>query len=153
MTTSSRRLTPLLTLSLAALAALPPAARAADNPAVACSVAVDYLRNNVLGHAYRQQFVVDTTAPFVDDFSSQIRIREFRASVARVGSDVVVSIDYFNDVGVFVSVGFNTSLTLRGGGAPQSTSGSHSTYVTNSAAPAVVGGTHTTNYTLSCQRD
>ena len=137
----------LLALSSATLTA---PAIAADNPTVACSVGVDYLRNNVLGHAYRQQFVVDTTAPFFEDFSSATRFREFRATVARVGSDVVVSIDYYNDVGVFVSSAFATSLTLRGGGAPQSTSGTHNTYVTNLAGGA--GGTHTTSYTLTCQR-
>ena len=143
---------PLMLAALAAVAACPPLALAADNPTVACSVAVDYLHNNVVAHAYRQQFVVDSTAAFIDDFSSAIRQREFRAAVARVGSDVMVSIDYYNDVGVFHAVGFNTALTLRGGGAAQSTSGSASTYLTNNAQPASVGGTHTTNYTLSCQR-
>ncbi|MFO1328428.1 MAG: hypothetical protein U1F56_13790 [Rubrivivax sp.] len=149
MTTPIHRLClpALLALSAATLA---PVAQAADNPAVGCSVGVDYQRNNVLGHAYRQSFVVDTLTPYVEDFSSATRIREFRATVSRAGSDVVVNIDYYNDVGVFVSVGFTTSLTLRGGGAPQTATGTHNTYVTNLAAGA--GGTHTTSYTLTCQR-
>ena len=143
----------LLAACAAAVCLTTPAIATAGVTRVACSVSVDYTRNGAVGHAYRKDFVVTDETPYFDDFSSATRVRQFGATVSRNGGDSVVSIDYFNDVGVFTAVGFNTSLTVNGSGnAGRSTSGSHSTYVTNSAAPAVVGGTHTTTYTLTCNR-
>lgn len=143
----------LLTACAAAACLCAPAIASAGVTGVNCSVAVDYTRNGALGHAYRKDFTVTDEAPFVDDFSSATRIRQFSAAVSRNGGDSVVSIDYFNDVGVFTSIGFNTSLTVNGSGhVGRSTSGSHSTFVSNGVAPAVVGGTHTTAYSLTCNR-
>jgi hypothetical protein len=82
---------------------------------------------------------------FSDDFSTPIRQKQFSASAARVGGITVVSIDYFNDVGVFVSIGFNTQLNVSRN--IESTSGSHSL----STSLGVVG-THSSNYTLTCRR-
>jgi hypothetical protein len=145
---------PRLLAACAAAACLTvPAIATAGVTGVSCSVAVDYTHNGALGHAYRKDFTVTDEAPFFDDFSSVTRIRQFAATVSKNGGDSVVSIDYFNDVGVFTSIGFNTSLAVNGSGnAGRSTSGSHSTYNSNIVAPAVVGGTHTTTYTLTCNR-
>ena len=147
MSTISR----LFTAALATAAIALPTLAAAGEVTALCSVSVDYLRNGVVANTYRQDFSVTEGTPYLDDFSSAIRIRQFGASVGRVGSDTVVSVDYFNDVGTFVSISFNTSLVLRGGSsAGQSTSGSHSTYASSVAGP--LNGTTTTNYQLSCRR-
>lgn len=143
----------LLAACAAAACLSVPTLASAGVTTVSCSVSVDYTRNGAIGHAYRKDFVVSDEAPYFDDFSSATRIRQFGATVSRNGGDAVVSIDYFNDVGVFTSIGFNTSLTVNGSGnVGRSTSGSHSTYVSNGVAPAVVGGTHTTTYSLTCSR-
>jgi len=138
-------------LTAAALAASS-GAGAAENTAVACSVAVDYLHDGSPVEQYRKDFVVLQGAPFVDDFSTTLRSKEFTATVVKEAGNLVVSIDHFSDVGVFVAIGFNTSLTLRGGGGLESTSGSHSTYVSSGVSPMIVGGNHTTNYSLNCRR-
>lgn len=117
-----------------------------------CRVAVDYAHNGVVLNTYVKDFTVQDGVPYLDDFSTRTRIRTFNAMVARSNCDLTVSIDYFNDVGVFLSVGFDTSLTIRGGGAGASTSGRHSTFTSTGVSPAVVGGRHTTSYTLSCRK-
>lgn len=141
----------LAALAIAAASTVSGPAQAALDTAI-CSVAVDYSINGALSFAYRKDFSVQEGVPFNDDFSTPIRFRTFGALVRRTNGDLTVSIDYFNDVGVFVSVGFDTSLTIRGGGAGDSTSGSHSTYVSSGVTPGVVGGRHTTSYTLSCRK-
>ena len=120
-------------------------AQAGNNNSVACSVSVDYLLNRAVVESYRKDFSVSPGQAFSDDFSTAIRQKQFSASAARDGGNTVVSIDYFNDVGVFVSVGFNTQLSM--GRNIESTSGSHSL----STSLGVVG-THSTNYTLTCRR-
>ena len=142
-----------MTLALAAAAALAlPLSATAGETTVACSVAVDYVLNGNPLQLYRKDFVVSENAAYFDDFSTSTRFRTFNASATRQNGDTVVTIDYFNDVGVFVSIGFNTALTLRGGGNAESTSGSHATYVSTGVSPAVVGGSHVTNHLLSCRR-
>ena len=132
--------------------ALPAALQAADNAAVTCSVTIDYERNNVLVERYTRDFVADPTTPFVDDFSTRIRSKAFSATVTRDSGITVVSFDYYNDVGVFHAIALNSSLTMRGSGDVQSTSGRHNFYATNSTTPASVGGTHLTAYNLACRR-
>ena len=143
----------LLSACLAA-ASLAAAAQvgAAENAAVSCSVSVDSLHDANLVDAYRQDFVVAEGVDFVDDFSTPTRTRRFTASLVRSAGDWRVSIDYFNDVGVFVAIGLNTALTIHGGSGIESTSGSHATYISSGVTPSVAGGNHLTNHVLSCRR-
>lgn len=137
----------VLCLCAAAGLALPINASAADRAAVSCSVAIDYSLSGGAPELYRKDFVVEPGASFVDDFSTPLRQKQFTASAAREAGNLVVSIDYFNDVGVFHAVGFNTRLTLRDGRNIDSTAGSN-TFSTSIGVP----GNHRTNYTLSCRR-
>lgn len=139
----------LLAACAAAACLSVPTLASAGVTSVSCSVSVDYLLNNNVGHAYRKDFVVSDESPYFDDFSSATRVREFSASVSKNGGDSVVTIDYFNDVGVFTSMSFNTSLTVNGGGnVGRSTSGNQSTFVSSSTG----GATHTIRYSLTCNR-
>jgi hypothetical protein len=135
-----------LALAFAALAA-PLAANAAAPITVACSVAVDYTLNGVVQEPYRKAFNLQPGVGFSDDFSTPIRSKTFTATVAREAGNLVVAIDYFNDVGVFHAIGFNTRLTLHDGKGIETTAGSH-TFSTSLG----VTGNHTTNYTLTCRR-
>lgn len=132
--------------ALASLAA-PLHAGAAERAAVSCNVAIDYSLNGGAAELYTKDFVVDPGASFVDDFSTQLREKRFTASAAREAGNLVVSIDYFNDVGVFHAVSFNTRLTLRNGRGIDTTAGSN-TFSTSIGVP----GNHRTNYTLTCRR-
>jgi hypothetical protein len=119
-------------------------------PAVraACSVTVDYVPNGTVAETYSKDFVVEQGTPFVDDFSTPTRLKTFTATVAREGTGLLIAIDYFNDADVFVAIGFDTKMLMRGGGALESTSGSQ----TFSSSQAVPPGNHTTRYTLACRR-
>lgn len=132
--------------------ALPIPALAAENTAAACSVSVDYVVNGTLADQYQKDFLVEQGTTFVDDQSTRLRAKTFTATVAKDAGKVVVSVDYFNDVGVFLAIGFNTRLTIRGGGGFETTSGSHGTYISTGVTPQVVGGNHETHYTLMCRR-
>ena len=147
----SRSIQGLSVFTIAAAAAFAPAAHAADDAAI-CSVAVDYLRNGVISDAYRRDFVVVEGADFVDDQSTSLRSKRFTAKLTRNGGETLVSVDYFDDVGVFFAVGFTTGLSIRGGGGAESTAGSHTSSISSGVTPVVVGGNHTTNHTLACRR-
>lgn len=136
-----------LCLCAAASLAVPLNAAAADRAALSCSVAIDHSLSGGTPELYRKDFVVAPGVSFVDDFSTPLRQKQFTASAAREAGNLVVSIDYFNDAGVFHSVGFNTRLTLRDGRNIDSTAGSN-TFSTSLG----VAGNHRTNYTLSCRR-
>jgi hypothetical protein len=138
----------LAALTAAAALALPSLAQAAQGNTFSlnCSVAIDYV-NGTVSEPYRKDFVVGSGVAFADDFSTPIRQKRFVASAARQAGNLVVAIDYFNDVGVFHSVAFSTQLALREGRNIDSTSGSH-VFSTSIGVP----GNHTTNYTLSCKR-
>lgn len=142
----------ILAVGLLGLAS-PPAALAADRTTVSCSVAIDYLRNGVLVEQYRQDFVAEPDAPYVDDISTSTRFKRFTADVVRQGGETIVTFDWFSDVGVFHSVGVGSQLTLRGGGRKEeSVSGSQSFSASSGTSPAAVGGNHNTLYTLACRR-
>jgi hypothetical protein len=117
-----------------------------NNFSVSCSVAIDYT-NAATAEPYRKDFVVGSGVAFVDDFSTPVRQKRFAASAARDAGNIVVSIDYFNDVGVFHNIAFSTRLALRDGRNIDSTSGNH-VFSTSIGVP----GNHTTNYTLTCKR-
>ena len=134
----------LASLAIAGLAA-PLAGHAESIRTVACSVSIDYLANDVLRAPYQKDFVVTPGVTFQHDFSTFTRFRFFEASTKLEGNRTVVSISYYNDVGVFEYVDMRTSLPMRED--VESTSGSH-TYWTELG----IAGTHTTNWTLTCQR-
>ena len=119
---------------------------------VSCSVAVDYVHDGVVADEYRQDFVVEQGVGFVDDLSTGSRQKTFTATVFKDASDVVVSIDYFSDVGVFHAVSFNTSLKIHGSGGLETTSGSNGFFASSAVTPEAVSGNHVTNYTLVCRR-
>jgi hypothetical protein len=133
----------------AAAMALPAVAQPVDRQAVACSITVDYTRNNILVERYLRDFVVTPDAPFVDDFGTRLRFKQFTATLTRVRADAVVAFDYFNDVGVFHSVGLNGSLKMHGGGI-ETTTGSQTFAASTGVTPGAVGGNHLTTYTLTC---
>lgn len=122
-------------------------ANASELRAVACSVSVDYSLNRVVRSTYHKDFVIALGVAFSDDFSTVTRFRFFDASTQLVNGDTVVSISYFNDVGVFDSVDFGTTLTLRNGRDAETTTGSNSFFTSRPASAE-----HRTNYTLSCSR-
>jgi hypothetical protein len=138
-------------LSAASLA-IPTNVNAQQQASAACSVAVDYVYNGTIAEQYRKDFVVNQGVVFVDDFSTPTRDKTFTATVAKDGGNLVVSVDYFSDVGVFHSVGFTTELTIHGGGGLESTSGSNAFDTSLAVTPQSVSGNHVTNYTLSCRR-
>jgi len=133
---------------LAAGLVTPTNAHAAELRSVACTVSVNYLLDGVVRAPYQKDFVITPGVVFEDDFSTITRFRIFNAS-SRLEADnktTTVSISYFNDVGVFESIDFNTELKLPNGRTPETTSGSH-TYWSSLG----VAGNHTTSYALTCQ--
>lgn len=143
--TSSMTLAPILA---AATLLLTPVAATAAQPSANCSVEVNYVVNGTLTEAYTRDFTVTGHEPFVDDFSTPTREKRFTATLARDAGKLAVSIDYFNDVGVFVAISLDTSVRVRGAGVIESTSGSN----TFSSSQAIPAGNHTTEYTLVCHR-
>jgi hypothetical protein len=120
-------------------------------PSASCTVSVDYVYNGTVVEPYVKEFVVESGVTYTDDFSTTTRSKVFTASLGREAGKMVVSIDYFNDVGVFYAIGVNTKLTLHGR-ALETTSGSHGSYISSGVTPSSVGGNHETNYTLMCTR-
>ncbi len=120
---------------------------ASELRAVSCSVSVDYSLNRVVRSTYQKDFVIAPGAAFSDDFSTATRFRYFDASTQLVDGDTVVSVSYFNDVGVFDSVDFGTTLTLRNGREIETINGGNSFFTSRPSSAE-----HRTNYTLSCGR-
>jgi hypothetical protein len=136
--------------------AVPVCSKAAQGVAVFCSAEVVYTHRDNAGtllgqETYQKDFLVVEGVAFVDDFSTATRLKTFTAGVVKEGGTAVVSIDYFNDVGVFHSVGFNTTMTMNT--KLESTSGGNAFYTSNLVQPGAVAGNHKTNYTLTCRRN
>lgn len=142
----------LMILCATGALAAPLSVSAQQQVSASCSVAVDYLYNGVIAEPYRKDFVVAPGVPFVDDFSTPTRIKTFTATAARNSGNLVVSIDYFSDVGVFHSIDFNAQLAIQERGRVESTSGSNGFFASSAVTPQSVSGNHVTNYTLSCRR-
>ncbi|MEZ5417213.1 MAG: hypothetical protein R2708_07715 [Vicinamibacterales bacterium] len=134
-------------LPLAALLSLPAQAQAAPAEA-ACTVQISYTVNGTTVESYSNSFTLTRDAVFVDDLSTPIRAREFRATLTRTADGLVVFVNYFSDVSTFNAIDLDTSLRLRGAGALVTDSGSH----TFSSSQAVPAGNHTTSHTLVCSR-
>ena len=144
-----KRLARLICTGAAAAAIVVPAvARAAPDVAASCIVSVDYVVNGAVNETYTRAFAVSQATPFRDDFSAQTRTKTFDATLVKDGGSLTVAIDYFNDFGVFVAIGFNARLTISGGGGLGSTSGGY----TFSSSQAIPPGNHATNYALACRR-
>jgi hypothetical protein len=138
----------ILASILAAGCVAPIHANAAELRSVVCSVSVNYLLNGVVRAPYQKDFVIAPGVVFEDDFSTFTRFRIFDAS-SRLEADTkstTVSISYYNDVGVFEAIDFNTELQLRDDRTPETTSGTH-TYWSSLG----VAGSHTTSYALTCR--
>jgi hypothetical protein len=136
--------TKLLTATLILGAALSVNALAAQG--VSCNVAINYDLNGTVLAPYSKSFVVNNTAAFVDDFSTNIRTKTFTATTQKdVKNNTVISINYFNDVGTFDNIDLRTDLILQDGKG--TTSGSH-TFSTSVGS----SGNHTTTYSLTCKR-
>jgi hypothetical protein len=136
-----------LLVGVAASGLAAPFAAQAD-VAASCNVAVDHLVNGNLVEQYTKDFVVQEGVAFFDDFSTPTRFKQFRATVARQGRDVVVAIDYFSDVSALNSTEFDTTLTLRGGGGTESATGRH----TFSTSTSLGFFRHATHHTLVCAK-
>lgn len=133
---------------VASLLAAPLQAIAAPASAT-CSVEINYLVNGALVEPYTNSFVIARGETIVDDFSTATREKVFTATMSRIDGKLLVSINYFNDVGVFTAIDLDASVRIRGVGVLETTAGSH-TFSSSQASPA---GNHTTEHTLVCARN
>lgn len=127
------------------------AAATGNNPAndtMACSVSVEYKRNNVSRLVYTKDFTVAPDAPFSDDFSTATRFRFFDATVVRVDGVPEVAAVFDADVDVFNAVDFGTVLKVKDESKGETQTG-NSSFFTSAAGAA---GSHRTEYTLTCAR-
>jgi hypothetical protein len=131
---------------LAATLVQPNTAAAAGLVKASCSVTVNYLLNNNLLEPYTRDFVVEQGTDFVDDFSTPTRQKVFSARASKEAGKPTVTMNYFNDVGVFTAIMVDTSVPLKSG-AQTASAGRH-TFSTSLG----VSGNHLTTYSLSCQR-
>lgn len=122
-------------------------ANAASDDALACSVAVNFTSSSG-SLTYAKVFEVSPTAPFSDDFSTQVRFKFFDASMAVESGIPVVKINFDADVSVFNAVTFEASLKVRDASTGETISGSNGFY---SSIPGA-GGANLTKYTLACKR-
>jgi hypothetical protein len=123
------------------------AASGNDRESVSCSVAIDYSLNGTVSQNYDRDYVVTIGNGFSEDISTPTRQRDFSSTLAREGGNLVVTISYFADVGVFDSTSFAAQLKLSSGKNVESTAGSMSHFHVQGTT-----ATHTTNYTLTCRR-
>lgn len=147
---------PLETIAIAVMAATlanPTYAQTATTSGAACTVAVDYVdsRNSGNNLNYLMDFVVTPDAPFQDDFGTTLRQRSFRATALKDGGNIIVAVDFFSDVGVFLSVAFDTKLTIHGSAGIESTAGNYAFGGSDILGEAA--GNHTASWTLVCHRN
>ena len=119
-----------------------------DNDIMACSVSVEYKRNNVSRLVYTKDFTVAPDAPFSDDFSTATRFRFFDATVVRVDGVPEVAAVFDADVDVFNAVDFGTVLKVKDESKGETQTGNSSFFT---SAPGAAGS-HRTEYTLTCAR-
>lgn len=119
----------------------------ADTKSVGCNVSIIYSLNGVETQTYNRDFVVAIGQAYSEDLSTRTRQRDFSATLAPEGSNLVVTINYFSDVGVFDSASFGTQLKLSSSKNLESTAGTMThTHV------QTTGNSHTTDYALTCRR-
>mgnify|MGYP001354254899 CR=1 FL=1 len=114
---------------------------------VQCSMTADYSINNVVRAPFQHDFVFVPGEVYDFDFSTAVRFRYFQAQAAiDEKGRTVVSINYYNDVGVFTFVELDTKVTVANNNEEFVSEG-ESTFFT-SLGPA---GEHTTTYALRCR--
>ena len=135
-------------LTIAAAGIVAPLHAAAKTPdTVSCSVVLDYSINRVLRLPFSQSFTVAPGVDFDYDFSTATRFRYFQAKAeadATTG-DTTVTINYYNDVGVFTFIELGTSVKVTNH-KDVFTAVGKSTFFTSQGT----AGEHTTDYELSC---
>ncbi|NOT83858.1 MAG: hypothetical protein HOP02_03560 [Methylococcaceae bacterium] len=135
----------LIASSMVANFAAPITAQAKQRAvSVSCSVAVNVSKPEG-DEIYQKDFVVQPDVNFSDDFSTLIRQKTFDAYTLTVAGRTEVTIDYFNDVGVFDALQFNTTFMLPQDREAGSISGKSAAFTSN--------GNFTANYTLTCNRN
>lgn len=137
----------IFTLTVLAATLTPAAALAADRPRnVACTINVSHSINNGVPQVYTKDFPLIDSTPYLDDFGSSFRFREFSASVRLdAAGKTVVDFSYYNEVTVFEAVEFDSSLTLYNENGTQ-TNGRQAFYSSR------LGASHRTDWTMSCER-
>jgi hypothetical protein len=133
-------------LSTAAMLLIAASAHAALD--TACSVSITATHDGAVVETYATDFTVARDAPFIDDFSTPTREKEFRASVTREDDGVKVHISYFSDLGTFHAASFDADMLVAP--KPRTTSGGTGFFLSSTDVP--VGGTHQIRYTLTCER-
>lgn len=102
------------------------AARPAKPASVNCTMDVLFEFRSQAGvllssETYTKTFRLQEGVPFVDDFSTATRFKVMSAELTRVGNALVVNANWFDDVGVFDSIDFSTSVSLANGQKTAST--------------------------------
>lgn len=122
-------------------------AHAKNADPIACNVVLDYSINRVLRFPFSQSFVVTPDQPFDYDFSTAVRFRYLQAKseMDPATGDQTVTINYYNDVGVFTFIELGTTVKVTNN-KDTFTSEGKSTFFTSQGT----AGEHTTDYTLSC---
>lgn len=138
-------LTRLMASTVAVFAVAAPAHAALDT---ACTVSITATHDGAVVETYDTAFTVARDAPFLDDFSTPTRQKEFRASVTRESDGVKVRISYFSDLGTFHAASFAADMLVAK--RPRSTAGGSGFFLPSTDTP--VGGNHTVQYTLTCER-
>ncbi len=114
---------------------------------VQCSMTADYSINDVVRAPFQHDFAFVPGDVYDFDFSTATRFRYFQAQAAiDERGRTIVSINYYNDVGVFTFVELDTKVTIANNNEDFVSEG-ESTFFT-SLGPA---GEHTTRYVLSCR--
>ena len=139
-------------LAASAVAALlsAPAVAKADTltDIMACSVNVEYSRNNSVRLTYVKDFQVSLNTPYSDDFSNTLRFRFFDANMTVEDGLPVVHIAFDADVDTFNAVAFGAELRVRDTSKGETTQGNSGFFTSVPGA----AGSHRTIYTLTCQK-
>ncbi|MCA9511424.1 MAG: hypothetical protein R3E88_14725 [Myxococcota bacterium] len=138
------RLTGMAAVAAAVVAAAP--AHAALE--TSCSVSITATRDGAIVETYGTDFTVARNVPFVDDFSTPTRQKEFTASVTREADGVKVHIGYFSDLGTFHAASFDADMLVAA--KARTTSGRTGFFLSSGNTP--VNGNHVVAYTLTCNR-
>lgn len=133
---------PFLATAVAAIFITPIQASADQVQNVFCSIVVDVLKPGGATESYQNNFYLQPGSDFFDDFSTATRIKEFSASLGFNAGKTNVTINYFNDVGVFDSIEFGTTYTLPRNREPGTVTGRSAAYTSN--------GNFIADYSLSC---
>lgn len=118
------------------------ASRGSKPASVTCTVNILFefrAQNGALlfDEIYTKSFVLKEGAFFEDDYSTATRFKSFSATLERVGKDLVVKANWFDDVGVFDSIDLSADVTLSSNEKSEKCNGS----LTHSSTPGHAGTT------------